>query len=106
MQNRSKTVSFRLEPYHLGLLDKAAAARGRSPGEYARELVIEAVTGVRDLRVADELSAVGQQLRGLGESVTRLEKNHRTAVVAILTDAGQASLEDAVSWVNDHFEKG
>jgi hypothetical protein len=89
-------VGFRLDEFHGRLLAAEARRRQMSPGECARALVTEAITD----------SVRGQLLDQVGElrqAVVRLRDSLATAVVAILTDAGKAEVEEAREFVRDHL---
>ncbi len=96
MGESSRPVGFRLTRYHLGLLQKRATELHTTPGALARQFVIERLTGEGQDRLAEEL----QELRAL---VTRLQRDLATATVALLADAGRASVEEAEEFVRTNL---
>jgi hypothetical protein len=91
-------VGFRLDDFHGRLLAKAARDRDLSPGEYARAVVTEALTDAARQRLLDEVAEVRRE-------VGRLRDALATAVVALLTDAGKAEVDEAREFVRDHLLK-
>lgn len=94
MKATKKTIAFRLEPEMLRLLSVRAKDLGVSPGAYARILVTEALLGDTSLL---------EELRELAERQQRYERNLKTATLALLVDAGKASVEDAEAFVRDNL---
>jgi endonuclease III-like uncharacterized protein len=94
MKQAKKTVAFRLEAELLKLLTAKAKELEISPGAYARILVTEALLGDSDLL---------EELREVAERQLRHEQHLRTATVALLVDAGKASVEDAEAFVRDNL---
>lgn len=89
------TISFRLDPYHHGLLAEAAARAGLSPGEQARRLTVEGLTG-------DALGRLRHDSAELRQALARLHADLKTATAVLLLDAGQAaSAEEALGVVRD-----
>jgi hypothetical protein len=91
-------VGFRLDEFHGRLLAAEARRRGLSPGECARAIVTESLTDSVRGQLLDQVSEVRQ-------AVGRLRDALATAVVAILTDAGKAEVEEAREFVRDHLLK-
>lgn len=94
MKEAKRTVAFRLEPELLKLLTAKAKELEISPGAYARILVTEAL-------LAD--SCLLEELREVAERQLRHEEHFRTATLALLVDAGKASVEDAEAFVRDNL---
>ena len=94
MKEAKKTVAFRLEPEMLSLLSDKAKQLGVSPGCYARLLVIDGL-------LSD--SSLLEELRDIVERQQRHERHLKTATVALLVDAGKASVEDAEAFVRDNL---
>ena len=92
MRRRTRTVSFRLPEDYRRLLYERAARRGQSPGEYARSAVLDALADTRWARLFEETARLRRMLL--------LSQGHlEAAVVALLCDAGKASREEAVAFV-------
>lgn len=92
MKGTKKTIAFRLEPEMLGLLSDRAKQLGISPGACARLLVIQSI-------LADD--SLLEELREILALQQRHERNLKTATVAILVDAGKASVEEAEGFVRE-----
>jgi hypothetical protein len=91
---KSPTISFRLPPTPARQLAREAAARGLSPGAFARRVLLDALAG--DDRVLDELAAVRQD-------VGCVRADLRRVAVAVLADAGKATLAEAEGWARDNL---
>lgn len=78
------------------LLAEEAKKRGLSPGGYARLLVAEALLRTSDTLLLEEV----RETRGL---VVRLGSSLKAATVAILADAGKASVDEAENFVRQHM---
>jgi hypothetical protein len=94
MREVKKTVAFRLEPEILNRLCVKAKELGISPGSYARLLVIDGI-------LSD--SSLLEELREIVERQERHERNLKTATVALLVDAGKASVDDAEAFVRENL---
>lgn len=93
---KSPTVSFRLSPTPARQLAREAAARDLSPGAFARRVLLDTLAG--DDRVLDELAAVRQD-------ITELRADLRLVAVAVLADAGKATVAEAEDWVRNTLGK-
>jgi hypothetical protein len=89
-----KTVAFRLDEELLTRLRAKAKELEVSPSICARILLTEALLGE---------SYVMEELREIGERQLRHEKHLKTATVALLVDAGKASVEDAEAFVRENL---
>lgn len=94
MKEPKKTIGFRLENELLRLLMQKAKEVGLSPGAYARVLVTESLLGE---------SSLLEELREMEERQLRHERHLKAATVAILVDAGKASVEDAEAFVRENL---
>ena len=94
------TVSFRLVGHDHALLSERARALEKSPGEYARTLVRDALYDQHAKQMLDELSELKHQLQS---TLLELNRHLRTATIGLLTDAGKASLEAAQEWVDKYL---
>jgi hypothetical protein len=104
----SKTVSFRLDPAAHRRLAEAAAERGVSEGELAREFVRQALAGdaarllldslAQEMRVAME--ALRERAGREGAATRRLL---RVAAAGLLVEAAGLAEEQAVQWVDEHM---
>lgn len=94
MKGTKKTIAFRLEPEMLGLLCDRAKRLGISPGSCARLFVIQAI-------LADD--SLLEELRLILSLQQSHERNLKTATVALLVDAGKASVEDAEAFVRENL---
>jgi hypothetical protein len=92
MRRRSQTISFRLPPPYDRFLAEHAARRGLTPGTFSRSLVMEALADARWVRLFEETAEIRR-----ASNVWRQE--FRAAVVALLCDAGKATREEALAFV-------
>lgn len=92
-----RPVAFRLPPAEHKQLVAEAEASGLSPGTYARQLVLR---GLTDHSTAELLA----EMESLRRRVIRLQSDLATAVVAILADAGKATVDEAQAWVDSHLD--
>jgi hypothetical protein len=97
------TVSFRFDEHHHALLVERARALDMSPGEYARELVRDALTDQHAQRTLHELSELKHHLQRTLLELHDMKRHLRTATIGLLTDAGRASLEAAQEFVDEHM---
>jgi hypothetical protein len=89
-----ETVAFRLDKELLTLLNAKAKELEVSPSICARILLTEALLGESYLR---------EELREIEERQLRHERHLKTATVALLVDAGKASVEDAEAFVRENL---
>jgi metal-responsive CopG/Arc/MetJ family transcriptional regulator len=96
MKESTTTVGTRLEPPLLKLLDGAAKNRSVTRSECMRQLIEE--------RLNDEqMRLLLQEVRELRQLVLLLDRRWKIGLVAILADAGKASVEDAEAFVRDNL---
>ncbi len=88
-------ISFRLDPYSAERLAGEAAKLGMSVGSYARRLVVDGLYEKDRLR--EEVALARRE-------VALLSERFRTAVVAILVDAGKAEPDEARAFVEDQLK--
>lgn len=96
MKERTVTVGFRLDASMRQLLAEEAKKRGLSPGGYARLLVTEALLGTSEKLLLEEVRETRGLIASLGSSL-------KIATVAILADAGKASVAEAESFVRQNM---
>ncbi len=88
MKREAQTVGFRLEDPYLEQLEKAAAEYDLSPGQFARRLVIEALT-------AQRFDLLAFQVNELHEGVTKGIEQILTQVIGARGEAGRTAEEQA-----------
>jgi hypothetical protein len=93
----STTISFRLLPADVKLLLRAAA-RGESPGECARRLLLSALSNEERTALLEELTELKGELLGLREKLGAI-------TVALLCDAGKVAKNDAEEFVAEIMEE-
>ncbi len=104
MPAKSQAISFRLSDDKHRRLVGLSAASGLSPGEYARELVMEKLDGEETTR--RELDAVRSELQDLKMDLSGFRAEFALAVEALLVSnsAGKAvSIEHARRWVDERI---
>ncbi len=92
MSEKTETVSFRLPATFSKELRDQAARLDESPGEYARRLVMDALTNRHQ-----------QELAELRDTVASLRDDVATAVTALLVNDGKTSPTEAEEWVRKNL---
>lgn len=64
----AKTIGFRLDETHLQALTAAAKERGTTPGDYARSLVVAALTNAGEQELMNEIAALRSDVAALGRA--------------------------------------
>lgn len=95
MSARSETVSFRLEPEVLKLLD-GQRGKDRSRGDFAREIVTSALSNAHHDEVIQELGVISKRLK-------EIHIAFGSATAAILSKAGTVPEAEAKAWVRAHL---
>lgn len=100
----SRVLSFRLGARHYGALAQQAATIGLSPGETARQMVLEALLGasvtlsleasIRDIHSAVERLRTGDE---------QLAGDIATGVEVLLVAAAKVPPEEAKRWVEQNL---
>jgi hypothetical protein len=97
---KAAPVSFRLDPATRKRLEEQAAAAGLSPGELARELVIDALTNADLEQLRQEIALLRADLAGQRKDLT-------TAVEAILVTCADVrhgiTKEKAQDWTQHNL---
>lgn len=98
MKGPSQQVSFRLAAEYSDELDERADEAGISRGEYARQLIINALTDNVAEDARNRVAEVQDELQKLREELW-------TSVTALLVNAGKVEFEDAQTWVKSALMK-
>jgi hypothetical protein len=98
MKGPSQPVSFRLAGEYSDELDRRAAERGVSRGDYVRQVIIAALT-------SDAAEDTRNRVAELQDELQKLRQELWTAVAALLTHAGKADPETAQAWVKNTLVK-
>jgi metal-responsive CopG/Arc/MetJ family transcriptional regulator len=96
MKEAMTTVGVRLPPTELKLLDQEADKRGVSRSECLRQIIDEGLNDEKTKLLLEELREVKQLL-------LLHDRRWKIGLVAILADAGKASVEDAEAFVREHL---
>lgn len=100
MNNKTKPVSFRLDPESKTQIEKRAKLSGTSVSEFARKVVLEALSEESELaRLRLKVGSLEQDLKGLREDLA-------VAVKAILVSIGseqKITAEQAETWVSSNM---
>jgi predicted DNA-binding protein len=94
MKKPKKTIACRLPDEVVRLLDAKAEELGVSQGICLRVIVTEYLLGQ---------SYLMEELRETKEGQLRNDRNLKVATVAILVDAGKASVEEAEAFIREKF---
>ncbi len=98
MNGPSQQISFRLAGEFAAEVDRRAAARGVSRGDYVRQMVIDAVS-------TDPASETRNRVAELQDEVQKLRQELWTGVAALLVHAGKSDAETAKKWVEKALVK-
>ena len=96
MKEAMTTVGVRLKPGQLKRLDQEADKRGVSRSECLRQITEEGLNDEKSRLLLEEV-------RGLRQLVQLLDRRWKIGLVALLADAGKASVEDAEAFVRDNL---
>ena len=98
MHGPSQQVSFRLAAEHADELDRRAAARGVSRGDYARQSLIALLT-------SNPAEETRNRVAELQDELQKLRQELWTSVAALLAHAGKADPKAAQEWVKNTLVK-
>jgi metal-responsive CopG/Arc/MetJ family transcriptional regulator len=96
MKEAMTTVGVRLKPGQLRRLDQEADKRGVSRSECLRQITEEGLNDEKSRLLLEEV-------RELRQLVQLLDRRWKIGLVALLADAGKASVEDAEAFVRDNL---
>lgn len=118
-QRRPDPVSFRLDVHFMSLLRQRAEGLNTSPGDCARRLVVDGLSGGEAATLRDEVSELRSEVAELRKLLTGLAKRDesgllrkefaeytsvfRTVVVALLVGGGRLETEEALAWVGSNL---
>src|SRR5262245_24548872 len=94
MKDTMTTVGVRLKPALLKRLDEQAEKRCVTRSECLRQMTEECLND-------EKVRLLQEELRELRQLVLLLDKRWKIGLVAILADAGKASVEDAEAFVRE-----
>ena len=93
----AETISFRLSPEHMKMLETAASKRGMGRNAYARALAVDGLESGEGLRLHEDIAQVRRLLLLIGEDMA-------TMALALLLNAGRIGQEEeAREWVLTNF---
>ena len=94
-----KTFGFRLDSANRERLEARAKKVGVTPGELAREIIVETLDDDREIdRLRLKVAAVAEELGDL-------RKDLSVAVQALLVSSGKVTQEQAQEWVRLNMRK-
>jgi hypothetical protein len=99
MKSTTASIGFRLSAATARDLAIAAKREGLTPGLYARRLVVNALTQEDETAKAAEVEELRNEIQLLRRDLAR-------SVVALLSDAGKAEVEEANAWVKSNLSGG
>lgn len=106
MPSKSQSVAFRLNETKLRSLAGLAAVHGKSPGEYARDIVIEKLSGEDSGRQAIEL--LRTEVQELKAALADFREGFSVAVEALIViSSGKNPVppEHAKRWVDEQIRR-
>lgn len=98
MNGPSQQISFRLAGEYAAEIDRRAAERGVSRGDYVRQVIIATVT-------SDPAEETRNRVAELQDELQKLRQELWTGVTALLVHAGKADAETAKRWVEKSLVK-
>lgn len=96
MKDTMTTVGVRLKPVLLKSLDEEAEKRGVTRSECLRQITEESLNDENVKLLLEELRELRQLVKLLGE-------RWKIGLVALLADAGKASVEEAEAFVRENL---
>ena len=91
MKERMQSVGFRLPATFVRELRRRAEDRGLSPGMYARQVILDALSGSGNQEIQRGVSS-------LHEAIDRILENLVIAAVALLSQKEILTAEEADAW--------
>lgn len=96
MKDTMTTVGVRLKPVLLKRLDEEAEKRGVTRSECLRQMTEESLND-------ENVKLLLEELRELRQLVQLLGERWKIGLVALLADAGKASVEEAEAFVRENL---
>jgi metal-responsive CopG/Arc/MetJ family transcriptional regulator len=96
MKDTMTTVGVRLKPVLLKRLDEEAEKRGVTRSECLRQITEESLND-------ENVKLLLEELRELRQLVQRHDERWKIGLVALLADAGKASVEEAEAFVRENL---
>lgn len=96
MEKPNGTVSFRLAPEFLKLLNDEATKEGKSTGDSARRLLIRALTDTERSELREELAKLRTDFRRMREDLATLS-------LVLLVKVAKEKPEVAEAWVRENL---
>lgn len=96
MKDTMTTVGVRLKPVQLKRLDEEAEKRGVTRSECLRQITEESLND-------ENVKLLLEELRELRQLVQLLGERWKIGLVALLADAGKASVEEAEAFVRENL---
>ena len=96
MKDTMTTVGVRLKPVLLKRLDEEAEKRGVTRSECLRQITEESLND-------ENVKLLLEELRELRQLVQLLGERWKIGLVALLADAGKASVEEAETFVRENL---
>lgn len=92
----AENITFRLSAQHMRQLEQAAAELGMSRGEYARSLLVAALSNTTAQVVETKLGEIQKEIK-------RSRLDLAKATVALLVQAAKMPPKDAEQWVRERL---
>ena len=96
MKDTMTTVGVRLKPVLLKRLDEEAEKRGVTRSECLRQITEESLND-------EKVTLLLEEVRELRQLVQLLDGRWKIGLVALLADAGKASVEEAEAFVRENL---
>lgn len=96
MEKTRDTISFRLAPEFLKILNEQAAQEGKSPGEWARRLVIRALTDTERTEIREEVDKLQMEVRAI-------RGDFATLANVLLVKVAKQNPEEVAVWIKRHL---
>ena len=93
---RQEQIGFKLPTAYIDELTKRGESLGLSRHQYARMLVVEALSDTNAVRVLDKLKQLDEKYTDRWEELV-------TAVANLFIHSGKLSVEEATGWVEENM---
>ena len=93
---RQEQIGFKLPPAYIEELTKRGEELGLSKHQYARMLVVEALSDTNTIRVLDRLAKLDEKYTDRWEELV-------TAVANLFIHSGKLSVDEATKWVEENM---
>ncbi len=96
MKEPTETVSFRLAPEFMKILEEQAASEGKKRNDWARRLVIRALTETERSELKDDIETLKKDIR-------KMRGDFATLGQVLLVKVAKQNAAEVEAWIRQHF---